>query len=46
MTQQLFLNSGVNLVVGLALLLVWNSERSHRFSFWLGLSFMPTETSV
>ncbi len=40
MTQQLFLNSGVNLVVGLALLLVWNSERSHRFSFWLGLSFI------
>jgi len=40
MTQALFLNSGVNLVVGLALLLVWNSERSHAFSRWLGFSFV------
>ena len=40
MTEELFLNSGVNLVVGLALLLVWNSERRQQFSRWLGLSFL------
>ncbi len=40
MTQGLLLNSGVNLVVGLALLLAWNTERSRRFSLWLGLSFV------
>ncbi|MEP7101005.1 MAG: hypothetical protein ABI781_10870, partial [Burkholderiales bacterium] len=40
MTEELFLNTGVNLVVGLALLLVWNSERRQQFSRWLGLSFL------
>ncbi len=40
MSEELFLNSGVNLVVGLALLLVWNSERSQQFAGWLGLSFL------
>ena len=40
MTQSLWLNTGVNLVVGLALLLVWNSERRQHFSGWLGLSFL------
>ena len=40
MTEELFLNSGVNLVVGLALLLVWNGERRQQFSRWLGLSFV------
>jgi len=40
MTQGLLLNSGVNLVVGIALLLAWNNVRSRRFSLWLGLSFV------
>jgi diguanylate cyclase (GGDEF)-like protein len=40
MTAGLLLNTGVNLVVGLALLLVWNSERRQHFSRWLGLSFL------
>lgn len=40
MIPGLLLNTGVNLVVGLALLLVWKSERRQNFSRWLGLSFL------
>ena len=40
MTEELFLNSGVNLIVGLALLLAWNGERRQNFARWLGLSFV------
>ena len=38
--EQLLLNTGVNLVVGLALLLVWRSDRARAFSRWLGWSFV------
>ncbi len=40
MSAELFLNSGVNFVVGLALLLVWNNERGQNFVHWMGLSFL------
>lgn len=40
MTEELLLNSGVNLVVGLALWMVWRRERGQQFARWLGLSFM------
>ena len=34
------LNSGINLVVGLALLLVWRSDRAQQFPGWMGASFV------
>ena len=40
MTQELLVNTGVNLVVGLALLLVWRSDRAQQFARWLGWSFI------
>ena len=40
MNAELFLNSGVNLVVGLALLGVWRGDRQQQFCAWLGLSFI------
>ena len=40
MIQALLLNSGINLAVGIALLLVWRVDRAQPFSRWLGWSFV------
>lgn len=40
MIQALLLNSAVNLVVGIALLLAWRAAREQSFSRWLGWSFI------
>jgi diguanylate cyclase (GGDEF)-like protein len=40
MIEGLLLNSAINFVVGLALLLVWRSDRAQQFSRWLGWSFV------
>ena len=40
MIEGLLLNTAINLVVGVALLLVWRSDRSQQFSRWLGWSFV------
>ena len=40
MIQGLLLNTCVNLVVGLALWLVWRADRAQQFSGWLGGSFL------
>jgi diguanylate cyclase (GGDEF)-like protein/PAS domain S-box-containing protein len=40
MIGALLLNMGVNLLVGVALLLVWRSDRAQQFAHWLGWSFI------
>jgi diguanylate cyclase (GGDEF)-like protein len=45
MIPALLLNSGINLAVGVALLLVWRVDRSQPFSRWLGWSFV-TQASI
>ena len=40
MIQALLLNSGINLAVGIALLLVWRVDHAQPFSRWLGWSFV------
>jgi diguanylate cyclase (GGDEF)-like protein len=40
MIQELLLNTGINLVVGVALLLVWHSDRQQQFPGWMGASFL------
>jgi diguanylate cyclase (GGDEF)-like protein/PAS domain S-box-containing protein len=45
MTAALLLNTGVNLVVGLALWWVWHSDRGQAFARWLGWSFVVQAVS-
>ena len=45
MIEQLLLNTGINLVVGLALLFFWRSDRAQQFARWLGWSFMAQAIS-
>jgi len=40
MIPALLLNAGINLAVGVALLLVWRVDRAQAFSRWLGWSFV------
>jgi len=40
MIPALLLNSGINLAVGIGLLLVWRVDRAQPFSRWLGWSFI------
>ncbi|HKX42292.1 MAG TPA: EAL domain-containing protein [Burkholderiaceae bacterium] len=40
MIPALLLNAGVNLAVGIGLLLVWRADRTQLFSRWLGWSFV------
>jgi diguanylate cyclase (GGDEF)-like protein/PAS domain S-box-containing protein len=40
MTVELLLNAAINLVVGLALVLVWRADRQQAFPGWLGASFL------
>jgi len=44
MIPALLLNSGINLAVGVALLLVWRVDRAQPFSRWLGWSFVTQAT--
>jgi diguanylate cyclase (GGDEF)-like protein/PAS domain S-box-containing protein len=44
MIPALLLNSGINLAVGVALLLVWRADRVQPFSRWLGWSFVAQAT--
>ena len=44
MIPALLLNSGINLAVGVALLLVWRVDRAQPFSRWLGWSFVVQAT--
>ena len=45
MIEELLLNTRINLVVGLALLFVWRSDRAQQFARWLGWSFMTQAIS-
>ena len=40
MIQELLLNTGINLVVGMAMLLVWRADRQQQFPGWMGASFL------
>ena len=44
MIPALLLNSGINLAVGVALLLVWRVDHAQPFSRWLGWSFVAQAT--
>jgi diguanylate cyclase (GGDEF)-like protein len=44
MIPALLLNSGINLAVGIALLLVWRVDHAQPFSRWLGWSFVAQAT--